>query len=86
MLQSQFKIAKDETQYSLAFKTKLLFSRLLLIAIRQLNSGKTKYSKMRLEKGNYNYAPSRKERLSFREKNLQIVCFKDFFNVVMRPF
>ena len=80
------KLGYGETQFSVAYKTKYIISRLLIKVFLNLMLDKQNNTTMDLTKGNYNYAPNQHEVQNFRDKKLKVITFQNFFDVIRRTF
>jgi methionyl-tRNA formyltransferase len=75
--QKEFPITKDDTQYSIAYKTKRDMSNGLVYVLNLLNSSQELQIIPYRYNSSYHKAPSRKEGRLFQQKGLRILKFKD---------
>ena len=82
ILQEKILIEKDDTQFSLATKTKKISAELLLKMLDQLKRSEIKLVTIDVNTGNINTFPTKEQAIQFRKGKKGIITFKDLKDVI----
>ena len=80
--QKQFKLSKEETQLSLAYKTNSLIAYAIVEVLRMYKNHKVNSHNMALSRGSYHYTPTNKEGRRFRRMKKKIVALKNVPQII----
>jgi methionyl-tRNA formyltransferase len=82
ILQEKIPIKNDDTQFSIATKTKKISADLILKMLDQLRKSQITHSKMNVNEGNINTFPTKEQAIKFRESKKRIIKFKDVIDII----
>jgi len=83
--QESFLVTKNETQYSIAYKTKRIMSKGILRTIENYKTNKiTTVSP--IYKNSYHKAPNKKQGKEFHKNGKKIIIFSDMLNILKKDF
>jgi len=82
ILQEKIPIEKDDTQFSIATKTKKMSVNLILKMLDQLKRNEIKLFTMDVNTGNINTFPTKEQAIKFRKSKKRIITFNDIREVL----
>lgn len=82
ILQEKVDINKDDTQFSLIYKTKKLGAKLILNSIDLIESESSKTRNLISDAGSYYSFPTREDVIKFKKNNKKLVKWKDIFTLL----
>ncbi len=85
ILQEKVPINKNDTQFSVMYKTKKLSIKLILESINLIEQNSVKTKKMNSEEGSYYSFPTKEDVKKFKQKKKKLVTWKDLL-VLLRGF